>query len=154
MADVLVLPVFEGPEPGPGVRDVKGVDLMALYADAKLRGKPGQSLLVPNAGALGVAVKAVMLVGIGKKASVGPDALRRSIGKVAPQLAKRTSVATTFPQAASRSAEEAVQATVEGLLLGAYRFDRYRSAKSGGTPDPPALKQVRLLGSTRRNTPA
>jgi leucyl aminopeptidase len=153
-ADVLVLPVFEGPEPGPGVRDVKGVDLMAVYADAKLRGKRGQSLLVPNTGALGVAVKAVMLVGVGKKGSASPDALRRSIGKVAPQLAKRKSVATTFPQAASRSAEDAVQATVEGLLLGGYRFDRYRSGKSGETLDPLALKQVTLLGSARWNTRA
>jgi leucyl aminopeptidase len=153
-ADVLVLPVFEGPEPGPGVRDVKGVDLMALYADAKLRGKRGQSLLVPNTGALGVEVKAVMLVGVGTKVSASPDALRRSIGKVAPQLAKRKSVATTFPQAASRSADDAVQATVEGLLLGAYRFDRYRSGKSGETPVPPALQQVTLLGSTRWNTRA
>jgi leucyl aminopeptidase len=73
---------------------------------------------------------------------------------VAPQLAKRKSVATTFPQAASRSAEDAVQATVEGLLLGAYRFDRYRSGKSGETPVPPALQQVTLLGSTRWNTRA
>ena len=35
-ADVLVLPVFEGPEPGPGLSDVKGVDLLARYRDAKL----------------------------------------------------------------------------------------------------------------------
>ena len=29
--DVLVLPVFEGPEAGPGVKDVKGIDLLALF---------------------------------------------------------------------------------------------------------------------------
>jgi len=93
-------------------------------------------------------------VGVGKKSSATPDALRRSIGKVAPQLAKRASVATTFPQAAPRSSEDSVQATVEGLLLGAYRFDRYRSGKSGETPVPIALRQVTLLGSSRWNTRA
>jgi len=29
-ADVLVLPIFEGPEPGPGVRDVKDVSRSIL----------------------------------------------------------------------------------------------------------------------------
>ena len=48
--DVLVLPVFEGPEPGPGVRDVKGLDLLALFASAGFKGKRGESLLVPNTG--------------------------------------------------------------------------------------------------------
>mgnify|MGYP003492520242 CR=1 FL=1 len=32
--DVLVLPVFEGPEAGPGVKDVKGIDLLALFSAA------------------------------------------------------------------------------------------------------------------------
>ena len=39
--DVLVLPVFEGPEAGPGVKDVKGLDLLGIYAGAGLKGKRG-----------------------------------------------------------------------------------------------------------------
>ena len=49
-ADVVVLPVYEGPEPGPGVRDVKGLDLLGLYRAAGYKGKRGETLLVPNAG--------------------------------------------------------------------------------------------------------
>jgi leucyl aminopeptidase len=149
-ADVLVLPVFEGPEAGPGLRDVKGVDLLALYSNAKLKGKLGESLLVPNTGAEGLAAGSVLLVGLGKKAKVTTDVVRRAIGKVAPQLAKRTTVVTTIAQAVGRSAEDAIQATVEGVLLGSYRFDRYKSKKN----DAPALGTVTLLGSARWNTRA
>jgi len=150
-ADVLVLPVYEGPEAGPGVRDVMGVDLLALYSAAKLKGKKGENLLVPNTGIAGLAATSVLLVGLGKRGEVTTDTLRRAIGKVGPQLAKQARVATTFPQAAGRGIEDGVQATVEGLLLGSYRFDRYKSGKGDDVPEKPALKDVTLLGSPRWN---
>jgi leucyl aminopeptidase len=147
--DVLVLPVYEGPEAGPGVKDVKGTDLLALYAEAKLKGKRGEPLLVPNTGGLGVAAGSVLLVGVGKRREVTTDSLRRALGRVAPQLAKRRTVATTFPQVVGRSPEDAVQATVEGLVLGSYRFDRYKSGKDEDQPEKPALRTVTVLGSPR-----
>ena len=147
--DLLVLPVYEGPEAGPGIKDVKGTDLMALYAEAKLKGKKGEPLLVPNTGGLGIAAASVLLVGVGKRRDVTADSLRRALGRVAPQLAKRRTVATTFPQVMSRSPEDAVQATVEGLLLGSYRFDRYKSGKDEDHPEKPALRTITVLGSPR-----
>ncbi len=147
--DILVLPVYEGPEAGPGVKDVKGTDLLALYAEAKLKGKRGEPLLIPNTGGLGVAARSVLLVGVGKRREVTTDSLRRALGRVAPQLAKRRTMATTFPQLLGRSPEEAVQATVEGLLLGSYRFDRYKSGKDEDQPEKPALRTVTVLGSPR-----
>ena len=149
-AEILVLPVFEGPEAGPGVRDVKGIDLLALYAGAKLKGKLGENLLVPNAGLEGLDASAVLLVGVGERSKATADTVRRALGRVAPQLAKRTTVATTLAQAGGRSAEEAVQAAVEGVLLGSYRFDRYKSKKD----DAPALETVTVLGSARWNSRA
>jgi len=141
-ADVLVLPVFEGPEPGPGLKDVKGIDLLGLYRNAALKGKRGETLLVPNTGVEGLAAGSVLLVGLGKKAEVGPDAVRRAVGKVARQLSKRTSVATTLAQAGGRNVADAVQAVVEGHILGAYRFDRYKSKKD----DAAVLETVTVLG--------
>ena len=84
--DVLVLPVFEGPEAGPGVKDVKGVDLLEQFAASGAKGKRGESLLVPNTGDEALAAKAVLLVGVGPKAAASPDACRRAIGRVARQL--------------------------------------------------------------------
>jgi leucyl aminopeptidase len=144
-ADVLVLPVYEGPQPGPGVREVPTVDLMEAYADAKLAGKSGEALRVPTPGG---SAKAVLLVGVGDKAGVDAAALRRAIGKVAGSLVKQERIATTFPQAAGRrSAEEAFQATVEGLLLGSYRFTRYKTR--GEDAEPSAIRQITVLGSAR-----
>jgi leucyl aminopeptidase len=151
--DVLVLPIFEGPEAGPGVKDVKGADLLALYKEAQLKGKRGETLTVPNVGIEGLAAGSVLLLGLGKREKVNANTLRRAIGRVAPQLAKRKSVATTLPQAAGRSAEDAVQATVEGVLLGSYRFDSYKSGKTeNGAPEKPALESVAVLGLPRWNT--
>jgi leucyl aminopeptidase len=150
-ADVLVLPVYEGPEPGPGVRAVKGLDLLALYAAAGNKGKRGESLLVPNPGLDGLEAAAVLLVGVGKRSEAGADACRRAIGKVARQLSKRARVATTLPQVAGRAFEEAVQATAEGILLGSYRFDRYKTNPDG---ERSKLEEVVVLGGARADARA
>jgi leucyl aminopeptidase len=141
--DLLVLPVHEGPRPGPGVRDVRRIDLLALYAAAGNTGKIGESLLVPNPGIEGLA-RAVLLVGVGGRGAAGPGAVRRAMGRAATQIAKHARVVTTIPQIAPRSFDDAVQATVEGILLGSYRFDRYKSKA-----DPAKLERVVVLGGPR-----
>jgi leucyl aminopeptidase len=148
--DVLVLPVFEGPQAGPGVKDVRGLDLLGLYGATGAKGKRGESLLVPNTGVKGLAAKAVLLLGVGKREDADADACRRAIGRVAGQLAKRKSVATTLPQIVTgRGAADPFQATVEGLLLGSYRFERYKSKADGGR-----LGKVTLVGVPKADAKA
>src|SRR5437867_2397820 len=87
-ADVVVLPVFEGPEAGPGVREAGsalGTDLLEVYRTNKLRGRLGEALTVPTLGRLGSGT--ILLVGLGKRAGVSADKLRRGIGRVASRLA-------------------------------------------------------------------
>ena len=139
VADVLVLPVFEGPDDGPGVREA---GLRGAFAAAKLKGKRGESLFVARRDGDRFAAGAALLVGVGPKADAGPDALRRAIGRVAPRVARFATVATTFSQV-TRASDDAVQATVEGILLGSYRFDRYKSTTDDG---PPSLRKVTVLG--------
>ncbi len=145
-ADVLVLPVYEGGDAGPGVREVRGLDLLGLYAAAGCKGKRGEHLLVPNTGIDGLAAGAVLLLGVGPRDEASADACRRAIGRVAGQLAKRGRVATTLPQIAGRAFEEAVQATVEGIVLGAYRFDRYKTSSDG---ERARATKVTILGGSR-----
>ena len=150
--DVLVLPVFEGPEAGPGVKDVKGIDLLALFSAAGSKGKRGESLLVPNTGDKALRANAVLLIGVGKREEADPDVCRRAIGRVAHQLAKRKTAATTLPQiVSSKEQVDAVQATVEGVLLGSYRFDRYKSKKDG---DASRLGKVTILGAGKADAKA
>jgi len=94
----------------------------------------------------GLVPAAILLLGVGSRDDASPDACRRAIGRVAAQLAKRKTVATTLPQIAGRAFEDAVQATVEGLLLGAYRFDEYKTKTDGARSK---LAQVTILGAAR-----
>ncbi len=77
-AGLLVLPVFEGPEPGPGVKEV---DLHDAFAAAKLTGKKGETLLVPRRPGDGFAAQAVLLVGVGDRSAVDVAELRRAAGR-------------------------------------------------------------------------
>ena len=149
--DLLALPMFGGPEAGPGVRDIGGVDLLAIARDAGFKGKLGETLLVPNAGMREVAAKAILLVGLGPKAEVDAVAVRRAAGRAAKRIGARRTIATALPQV-GRSAAEAVEAVVEGSILGAYRFDRYKSKKAdakGKKKQEPKDVTVTLLGPAR-----
>lgn len=139
---LLIVPVFDGPEPGPGVRETR---LLDAYAAARHRGKKGENLLVTKRRGDRFAAEAVLLVGVGSKDAFDANAMRRALGRAAGIARRFGTVATTFAQAVGvRQAEEAVQACAEGLGLGAYRFDRYRSK-----PDGKALSKVTVLGSSR-----
>jgi leucyl aminopeptidase len=150
-ADVIVLPVFQGPEAGPGIREAGsalGTDLLEVYRSNGMRGRLGEALTVPTLG--GLPAGTILIVGLGRRSELSADRLRRAIGRVGPRLARFGTVATTFPQAL-RSTEEAIQATAEGVLLGSYRFDRYKLHPSERDEAKPTLKEVVVLGSGRSN---
>jgi leucyl aminopeptidase len=153
--DVLLLPVFEGPVAGPGVAEAGtalGADLLELYRANGLKGKRAEALTVPTLGKLPAG--SVVLLGLGKRADATSDSLRRAVGKVAPRLARFRRVATTLAEAVDGPAGDRVQAVAEGLLLGSYRFDRYKTkgARDGEGREiegPPKLREVTFLGSGR-----
>jgi leucyl aminopeptidase len=146
---LLILPVFEGPEAGPGVAEVGkalGVDLVSTFRENTARVRPGDTLTVPTLGKL--PARTVLLVSLGRRRDVTPDTVRRAAGRAARIASRFESVATTLPQAIGNQAEGAA-ATVEGLRLGAYRFDRFKTRNGDERPDPAVLKEVTLLGTTR-----
>jgi leucyl aminopeptidase len=128
-ADVLVLPVFKGPRPGP---DVKEIGLDSAYRAARLTGKKGESLLIPRRPGDDFAAGAALLVGLDEEKEFTVSALRKAHGRVATTLARFGSVATALPLALD--GEDAVQAATEGLVLGGYRFDRYKTEEKEDRP--------------------
>ena len=141
-ARLLIVPVFAGPEPGPGVKEL---GLAAAYAAARLKGKRGEDLLVIRRAGDRFAADAVLMVGVGAREDLTVDDVRRTMGRVAGTARRFGTVATTLPQALSaRHAVEAVTATVEGLALGSYRFDRYLSKKAEG-----GVSKLTVLGGPR-----
>ena len=149
-ADLLILPYFNGPEPGPGFKEVGkalGADLGAVMRDNRLRGGLGETLTVPTLGR--AEPGSVLLLGLGKRAEVNADRIRRAVGKVASRAAGYVRVATTAAQATRSSWDQAAQAVVEGLLLGSYRFDRYKVRPIEEDGQKPRLETVTILGQSR-----
>ena len=118
-AGVLILPVFQGPEFGPGVKEV---GLEQAYRDAKLSGKKGESLLVTKRNGDRFAAGAVLLQGVGARRDFDVVAMRKALGRVASSVGRFGHAATTFPQVVKGDVGEVAQAAAEGLGLGGYRF--------------------------------
>jgi leucyl aminopeptidase len=147
-ADLLVLPFFKGPEAGPGVAEVGralDLDLVRMLRDNGIKGGVGDALLVPAMGR--TAAGTILLVGVGPKDEATADTVRRAAGKIARRAERFPRVATTLPQAARRGWEAAVRSCAEGLLLGAYRFDRYKGSKRND--ERPRLRRITVLGTRR-----
>jgi leucyl aminopeptidase len=150
-ADLLILPVFQGREPGPGVQAAQqalGVDLMATLADHGVQGKVGETFTIPTLGRIGP--KTVVLVGLGRKADAGTLAIRKAAMKVAKTASKFRSAATTVHQVGD-SPQESAQAFAEGLALGGYRFDRYKERPiDTASLEKPKLEKLIVLSDGRR----
>ncbi|MBF0171058.1 MAG: leucyl aminopeptidase [Nitrospinae bacterium] len=131
-ADALVLGVFDKETATGALKKLdatlKGALSRAVSAEA-FTGAAGQSLSVHTQGALGAAV--VHFVGLGAKTGANADTLRRAAGN-AVRLVKKSGAASMALDFATLKVkgvgvDEAAQATVEGILLGAYTFDRFKS---------------------------
>src|ERR671922_755198 len=82
-ADLLLLPFFEGPEAGPGMKEVGkalGTDLVATLRDNGIKGKLGDTFTVPTLGR--VPAGTALLVGLGPQAEAGADEGRPATGKI------------------------------------------------------------------------
>jgi leucyl aminopeptidase len=152
-ADALVVPFFQGREPGPGVDAVQkalGVDLMSILADHGVQGKVGEFFTIPTLGRIGP--KTVVLVGLGRKGEVGTGSIRKAAMKVARTIAKFPTVASTMHQVGD-STQDSAHAFAEGTVLGAYRFDRYKERPiDSASQDKPKLAKIVAVSDGRRAT--
>ncbi|MBF0137581.1 MAG: leucyl aminopeptidase [Magnetococcales bacterium] len=130
--ECLVVGIYEGRHPQEALKacgpDVEKAVCQAL--DAKwISGKPGDVLLLPHAGNENPNMRAILLVGLGKKEDISLERLR-SVGGTLVGQAKKSSLATllcaiTLDHHGIKRAA-AAEALVEGVLLGGYRFELYR----------------------------
>jgi leucyl aminopeptidase len=144
-ADLLVLPVFQGRDGGPGVDEVSaalGTDLGSVMEDHGFQGKLGELFTLPTLG--NIKAKAIMLAGLGAKGEAGPGEFRRAAMKVGRSASRFAMVAATLPEVGE--VEEAAQAFAEGIVLGSYRFDRYKQQPiDDASKRKPKLKKVVAL---------
>ena len=143
-ADLLAVPVFAERELGPGaqsVDDALGGGLAEFMEEADFSGKRGETLPAPTNGRLGA--RAVVLVGLGPREDLSPDALRRAGAALARRAKTVRTVATTLLAAAPDESDPAAnaQALAEGIVLGSYQFLRYKADSK-----PSKLERVLVVG--------
>jgi len=132
--DLLAIPVFE-----EELSNRRGASAALTATDKALRGlllksavregfkaKPDQTWTFHTHGKLraGIAV----LLGLGPRAKFDPEILRLAAGRAARTASKLRMSRAAFAVPAGERMEELVKAAGEGFVLGAYRFDRYRTA--------------------------
>jgi leucyl aminopeptidase len=147
-ADLLAVPVFAGPELGPGAEEAVaalGAPVAPLLEARGFTGKAGEAAALPTLGRLPATV--LLLVGMGERAKVDAEVLRRAAATVVRQGRGARKAVTTLTQALPADPAGAVQAVTEGALLAAYRFDKYKhaqQAKTNGSPRPAELTALAL----------
>ena len=145
-ADLLAVPVFAGPELGPGAEEAVaalGVPLAPLLEARGFSGKAGEAVALPTLGRLPATV--LLLVGVGERDKVDAEVLRRAAAAVARHGRGAGKAVTTLPQALPGDPAGAVRAVTEGALLAAYRFDKYKQARADGDGPPAELAALALV---------
>ena len=133
-AGAVVVDVYQDPAELRGAAAAVDEALLGLVTAAVKQcgfaGKVGETMVLPTQGRLGS--PRVVLAGVGPRAELDYAQLRRATAAAVRAAARAgaTSVATWVPGAGSFGLEpgQAARATVEGGVLGGYRFDEYRSA--------------------------
>jgi len=141
--DALVIPLTKSDAPPRALRaldEALGGLLARVWDAGDFTGKSGEVLSIPVAG---IAAKRLIAVGVGDEKVANAEALRAAAGRAAKALARAKAKRAAFVVPALRrvKAELAGQALAEGLVLGSYRFDKYKS----GNDKAPALESIALL---------
>ena len=155
-SSVLIVPVVStGDDDRPGATSVlrAGAEPF-LAADAVAEIEAGLRALEATGGSEQVhrlvvpslPVSSVLTVGLGKPRSEWPaDTIRRAAGVAARSLSGAQTAITTLTDLAGDSGADVCSAAVEGLILGSYRFDAFRSGKTA--PKDEGLRKITVLAS-------
>ncbi len=124
-ADALIVPAWEGGPTSALAREWAE----ALYARGEFRGKPLEIAVLHNPA--GVRAGRIALAGCGPRDRFDAAVLRRAAGAATRHLKARA--ARNIAVAAEGLSAEMVAAAVEGVVLGDYEPDRYKTDPDRGT---------------------
>ena len=150
--DAVVIPLTKADEPPRALHaldEAIGGLVARVYAAGDFTGKAGELVSLP---VTGIAAKRVVLLGLGEERHANAEALRAAGGRAAKTLAraKAANSALAVPALRRVTPQAAAQALAEGLVLGAYRFDKYKT----GNDKPTELARVTLLAPDARQLAA
>ncbi|HEX7096573.1 MAG TPA: leucyl aminopeptidase, partial [Acidimicrobiales bacterium] len=138
--DVVVLGVYED-EPESRPADLDWTAIEARGFESKLA-----QVQIAEAAGSGRSRTLTAVVGLGKRGELDAPGLRRAGAAVARAVKKHKVLAVPLLEdVRDLDTAQAAQAFVEGVVLGAYTFDRYKSDAK-----PSAIERVVLVGSGGR----
>ncbi len=143
-SDQLAVPVFDGVRFGDAAKavdDALGGGLKRFLKASGFKAKVGETLVVPPGE--GLSVKAVVVVGAGKRGEVTAEHVRRMAANVARRSRESTEITASFLDLASDGLDEGevARAVAEGVGLGVYRYLDQKTE-----PEKPKLRRVKFLG--------
>jgi len=146
---LLVVPVREKQLDDPQLRGLDrrlNGNLRAHIQRSKFTGAEGSTLLYTPSGLLTVAQ--LLLIGMGGEAEIAPDTWRKAGARARREAIGIGVEDVAFLFAAGSNADRAAGAVVEGALLAAYQFNKYRSNAKPAAE----IKSLTLFGPGLRTT--
>jgi len=148
-SDILIIPVFQDEFlKNPLVEELDralGGILDQLAGQENFKAKQGQSLNLNTLGKIGS--RRVSLLGLGEEDKVNVETYRRTGGRASEWLRKyragKVEYICQLPRKGDIELNELVRGTLEGLRLGLYRFEKYKS-KEEGEPSYSGPEEVSL----------
>ena len=151
--EVLIIPFFEKKKRLTG--DVREMDIRSgglikrVLASGDFSGKRNQKKLLYVD--RGIHFKRILLAGLGKEKELTLDRFRGVIDGCAKRIRdaeiESFTLAADFPKSLNTPFLSCVRAVVEGVRLGLYRFDRY---KTKSEDHPKTVRQLNLLVATEK----
>ncbi len=139
-AKLIALPLFEeelSKKGGSAVLAALDEALGGVLLDAAtqegFKAKANQKFSLHTHGKLGAS--RVVLLGLGTRAAYGTEALRLAAGVAAKEGARTGAGTVALGLPAGADTEQEIRAAAEGLTLGAYRYDKWRSEKPDAKKD-------------------
>ncbi|MCP9448178.1 MAG: leucyl aminopeptidase [Nitrospira sp.] len=147
--DVLVLFQCEGADLSEqetaALDKAMGGSISDLLRSKEFEGKTAELVLLHTHRK--IPAKRLLLVGLGKKDSLGLDTIRQALGHAVKRVrqVKAASFTAAVPTVtpSDSTAIDVAQAMTEGAILGAYQFTAYRSEPTPG----PDIRSMTLLAS-------
>ncbi|MFC1769330.1 leucyl aminopeptidase [Nanoarchaeota archaeon] len=140
--DVLIIGLFEGGKLEPKVKEIDNLinnEISYLLSSKEFKGEKDQ-LKIINTHRKSL-VKKIILVGLGKKAEFSREKLRRVSAKTAKLIRDQGT------KKYSTSLVGDTGAIVEGIILGLYDFNKYKTEKE----KIKEIEEVTLLGDHKEN---
>lgn len=154
--DAVVIPLLEGrklTDSGKAVQQKSDKTLSSFLRKFDISGKFGESSTLYDVE--GTHCQRLVLIGAGEEKKLNLHKLRRLAAKVARQLNKSGArdISVFLPELMLRGSDvsERVQAVAEGIWLGLYSFEKYKSKKS---EDERALRSVNIMVPSRKDLDA